>query len=559
MDASKEILEVVERVKKDAEQAEKAFDTQNDELTRKSSRSIDLFGGSASSQVVEIASMAREACDSLYASLQTLVKITDEECRPLLAQGADTQAVKEALELIKWLNSESAVGANFTGSLNGANLGDIVSAKYVPTMESKMIQAYWESKYASMPGTAEADKAYLKKQNDEYKARREAERRAREAERELRYQERKRAQKQKEDEEKGRLARHAKNAANTREKREYYKTAREILSASFQAYACINADVTVTAVSNYNFIPEPVAIPASFTGLKSVVCTNDGIVGLKYDGTCVYEIDSKYSSSQLSDVTKWTHIVSLFAGEHYVVGLRDDGTCAATSIKPNAAYREYGKTNVGDWKNITAIVCCSFCTLGLRENGTVVFAGDDSYAGDIKRAVAQWKDIELLAGGSDGVIAMTSRGEFLTAGRINATGMLAAENVTQLVVAQNVAYALQADGNVFGGVPYKYDDDKTVLAANGVISMAPGIGVLLLKSDGSLHRLEVGLHAKTTDMNCSLFQDYEERRRACTQVEQAARQEAAYKAANLCRHCGGTFKKSLFSTKCSQCGKPKDY
>ena len=151
MDASKEILEVVERVKKDAEQAEKAFDTQNDELTRKSSRSIDLFGGSASSQVVEIASMAREACDSLYASLQTLVKITDEECRPLLAQGADTQAVKEALELIKWLNSESAVGANFTGSLNGANLGDIVSAKYVPTMESKMIQAYWESKYASMP------------------------------------------------------------------------------------------------------------------------------------------------------------------------------------------------------------------------------------------------------------------------------------------------------------------------------------------------------------------------------------------------------------------------
>ena len=98
MDASKEILEVVERVKKDAEQAEKAFDTQNDELTRKSSRSIDLFGGSASSQVVEIASMAREACDSLYASLQTLVKITDEECRPLLAQGADTQAVKEALE-----------------------------------------------------------------------------------------------------------------------------------------------------------------------------------------------------------------------------------------------------------------------------------------------------------------------------------------------------------------------------------------------------------------------------------------------------------------------------
>lgn len=27
----------------------------------------------------------------------------------------------------------------------------------------------------------------------------------------------------------------------------------------------------------------------------------------------------------------------------------------------------------------------------------------------------------------------------------------------------------------------------------------------------------------------------------------------------LCQYCGGTFKKGLFSTECTNCGKPKDY
>ena len=34
---------------------------------------------------------------------------------------------------------------------------------------------------------------------------------------------------------------------------------------------------------------------------------------------------------------------------------------------------------------------------------------------------------------------------------------------------------------------------------------------------------------------------------------------AERKSKGLCQHCGGTFKKGLFSSKCSNCGKPKDY
>lgn len=36
-------------------------------------------------------------------------------------------------------------------------------------------------------------------------------------------------------------------------------------------------------------------------------------------------------------------------------------------------------------------------------------------------------------------------------------------------------------------------------------------------------------------------------------------QQTQWRNARLCQHCGGSFKKGLFSTKCANCGKPKDY
>lgn len=295
----------------------------------------------------------------------------------------------------------------------------------------------------------------------------------------------------------------------------------------------------------------------TFKGIKSLACTADGVVGLKYDGTCV--CFNNNTNAKLSDVAKWSNIVAIVGGDHHVVGLREDGTCVATSIKDNVCFGEYGVTKVGGWTDIVAVACSDWCTLGLKKNGTIVVAGDESFADPIKKAVSKWKNIEMIAAGGNGVVAINKKGEILTAGKINAEAMLVAENVIQLEVAQGTAYALQADGKVLGGIPYKYDDERTIIAEKNVIAMAGGNGIFLLKEDGSLYHLEVRIHSKSQKMGLRLFENYEERVRANTLIEQEEKQRASYKAANLCQHCGGEFKKSLFGSKCAKCGLKKDY
>ena len=121
------------------------------------STSIDLFGGSAVSQVADIARESIKICDALYASYQMLIKMLDEQCRPLLEQEPEYYAVREVRDLIKWLNDESEIENNFTASLNSHSLGGVASGRYIPSIENKMIQTFWEGKYDMWPGRAEAE------------------------------------------------------------------------------------------------------------------------------------------------------------------------------------------------------------------------------------------------------------------------------------------------------------------------------------------------------------------------------------------------------------------
>ena len=50
----------------------------------------------------------------------------------------------------------------------------------------------------------------------------------------------------------------------------------------------------------------------------------------------------------------------------------------------------------------------------------------------------------------------------------------------------------------------------------------------------------------------------EERRIAEEKARQKAAQQANWRTAGLCQHCGGELK-GFFSKKCTVCGKPKDY
>lgn len=155
--ATEQIRVFVQNTKHSADSAEREYDRKADQLQAKAGQSIDLFGGSAVSQVADIASTARKICDELYATYQTLIRMLDEECRPLLAQQPDYYAVKQVRDLIRKLNEESEIENNFTASVNNRSLGGVASGRYIPSIECKMIESYWETKCASWPGREEAE------------------------------------------------------------------------------------------------------------------------------------------------------------------------------------------------------------------------------------------------------------------------------------------------------------------------------------------------------------------------------------------------------------------
>ena len=66
--ATEILMAAVSSARAEARSAEREFDRRNSSIQYKASSSIDLFGGSATSRVVEIASDARRACDDLYAA-----------------------------------------------------------------------------------------------------------------------------------------------------------------------------------------------------------------------------------------------------------------------------------------------------------------------------------------------------------------------------------------------------------------------------------------------------------------------------------------------------------
>lgn len=546
MDVSNQMLDAVANAKKQAKAAEKNFDGAADMVNIKSSSNIDLFGGRAVSQVADIASSVRKACDELYASYQSLVLMLDQQCRPLLSLNPSTRAVKEVMEMIKWLNSESEIGSNFSGSINGSASSDLVSVKYFPKMECQVIQKHWENVYASMPGTAEEDKAFRQRKAAAQKAERDAAREEQNMIREIRRQEQEQKRQEKEKEERQRLARNAANLDQTLAQREYLQPAQRMLCSTWNTIGFVRPDGKVDAFQNimapYGGTPGDVS---RFSKIKTIVCTLDGYVGLRYDGSCICTNVNHHVDSHIWEANQWSNIIELAAGDHHVVGLRDDGTCVANSINWNIGYGYSGQSDVSSWRDITAVACGRSITVGIKKDGTVVATADVG----IKR----WENIALIAADRI-VVGLTHDGKVKSTDPESTAGMERVENIVQLAVVDDTAYALAADGKVYGGRKlYKWDPDKNILVSSDAVAIAGGSGgLLVLKKNGNVERYGRGSSFLEIPSGYRLFDSYDG-------YWKEKKQKEDRRAAGVCQHCGGAFKKSLFSCKCTQCGMKKDY
>ena len=357
------------------------------------------------------------------------------------------------------------------------------------------------------------------------------------------------------------------------ERIQYLKYASGLINASLNAFACVKPDGSVIAYSDYhNMNKGSPGDTSGFGNIKSVVCTEDGIVGLRYNGTCVATRPG-FTYAYINECNSWREITAIAAGDHQVVGLKKDGTCVANSIKWNTGYGYDGQSDVGEWRDIVSVACCHNFSMGLKSDGTVVLACTSTFC-EI-RAVTSWKNVEMIAAGRDAAIGLTKDGKILKAGNVSINGIDPDKGIVQMIICNGQAYALYVDGTVGGGgystkQSYYYPEIKetNVIALTCVVRT-----IYVLTEDGRIRSYNDSNWYKVPK-DLRIFESYNrimddriKAREEKLRLEKEAAEKRAEekklqnerKARGVCQYCGGEFVKKLFGWKCKDCGQRKDY
>lgn len=200
---------------------------------------------------------------------------------------------------------------------------------------------------------------------------------------------------------------------------------KDIVSVSMGAGHCVGvqADGSVVCVG----IDEYCADCSGWEDITAVAAGGYHTVGLREDGTVVATGQGDYGQCE---VDGWKNIIGVAAGAFFTAGLRFDGKVLITPIRTVESARtsplaQIEQTNlilreleeklkpVQQWKDIIAIAAGESYLLGLKEDGTVVSAGVDSFG---RCDVSAWTDIVSIAAGSMMSVGVLSDGTVVTAG-----------------------------------------------------------------------------------------------------------------------------------------------
>ena len=384
------------------------------------------------------------------------------------------------------------------------------------------------------------EKALQQKKKEQQQQRRLQLKEENQRKRELKIKERAEAEKQaKELEESGELD----------QKRKYIQPAAKLLAVSLNGFAYVRPDGTVASCSGIYNGKSYLGDTLRFTNIKSVVCTDNGIVGLRNDGSCI-ATNPGYGYAYISECNNWTNIIDIAAVEHQVVGLRSDGTCVANIIERNPVYGNFGQSNVSEWKNIVQVACGGDFSLGLQSNGHVLFAGKSYWSSS--EEIARWSNIKMIAACGKLAVGLTNEGKIISTGGITTAGIKPEKGILQLGIFGLNIYALYADGSVGCGGEYQSlkIEEKDVIS---IVSSSHYPFLCVLKKTGEIHTYGHGQKPGFVfdPNNSCIFENYDQL------LEEKARQKE-WRDQGLCQHCGGAFK-GVIVKKCSACQRKKDY
>ena len=300
--------------------------------------------------------------------------------------------------------------------------------------------------------------------------------------------------------------------------------------------------------------------------IKAVACVGSvGIVGLKWDGTCVYSENKFYARNYhiLSEVTFWKNIDRIESTSNYVVGLDIYGNCFCTSDynNGNRKFPNEEVDKIRSWKNVKDIHCNCY-TMAVFEDGTVktsnVFAN-----------VGYWDNVLMADMDSNGHVGYTASGKFLTGDKVQLPNVPSSVRVVDLGII-NGRVSVLGDNGVY------YSGGNKIQNVAGIHPNSPLCSSYVTKTGN--------MSCRNDSVQCKIFDDEKyyfekmheserEAERKAIEAAEAARKveeerlrrqeiekkKAEYREKGLCQNCGGTFKKVLFGYKCTSCGMKKDY
>lgn len=316
-----------------------------------------------------------------------------------------------------------------------------------------------------------------------------------------------------------------------------------------------NGTVVATGVNNYG--------QCNVSNWNDIIAISAGgfhTVGLKTDGTAVATGENKRGQC---NVQQWRSVASVYATTTNTIGLKSDGTVVASGMN------DCGQCNVGGWTDIVAIATDSSCTIGLKSDGTVVATGRNDYG---QCNVSYWKNIIAVFAGGFHTVGLKPDGTVVATGD-NGKGQCNVDNwkdIVDISAGYEYTIGLKPDGTVIATGDNKYGQCNVDGWTDIVAIFAAARTAFGLKANGAIVATGQNNYGQRNVSNWKLFDDikscealqkmkqeqkriFEENRAKALQLQSERRQKG------LCQYCGGEFKKSLFSTKCANCGKSKDY
>ena len=204
-----------------------------------------------------------------------------------------------------------------------------------------------------------------------------------------------------------------------------------------------------------------------------IVTAGNVAYALKTDGTVVTSSDS------YSGVNNWTDIVSLAAGEEYVVGLKSDGTIALEGTYSENIARAL------EWTDIIAISATRGHIVGLKRDGTLVTVGVGIVpAGEL----AKWRDIQAIASGKSRIVALRLDGTVAAIGVSiqEQGGILGWTDIVAIAVGDSHIIGLTAGGSVVA-VGRNDEHQTDVQEWKDIVAIAAGDSHTVgLKADGTV-------------------------------------------------------------------------